>query len=360
MATGGSRSYNSKRCRETYRKNAGVELNMAAHMSQRIEWLSLLRGLNIILVVMFHVQLIDMSTGENHPFCTDICIPFNPVRMPLFIFCSGGLLYLSRIRKRWGVKELYIDKVNRIVYPFLFFVTFYYFFKLLLNPFTKTKVVFSIGNYLESFCIYYQHPSAHLWFLAVLFWFMMLYPLFVWLNKNVVRMTAFLLLTIGLYFIDFTPLSPENYFFIFTLNKYLVFFFFGIFIFRYELYRYLKDYRACLSCMALYGLSWWQEIPLLTSLLGILMMISISQQIALLWPKLFDSFREYIYQIFLMSFIFQPFVELILWKKLFYNENLFFLFYVMNVLFGIFLPVLITKAIEKSNWKWLKVCVGVK
>lgn len=333
---------------------------MTIHISNRIEWLSLLRGLNIILVVMFHVNLIDLSTGENHTFCTSICEPFNPIRMPLFIFCSGGLLYLSRIRKGWSVKDLYVDKVNRILYPFLFFVTFFYFFKLLFNPFTKTKVVFSIGNYLESFYIFYQHPSAHLWFLSVLLWFMMLYPLFVWLSKSIVRMTSFLLLTAAFYFADFLPLTPENYFFFFTLNKYLVYFFFGIFIFRYELYQYLRNRIICLATIALYALSFWMEIPLLTSMIGILMMIAVSQQIALVQPKLFHYFREYIYQIFLMSFIFQPFVELLLWKRIFYNEDLFLLFYVLNVLSGIFLPVLVTKAVEKSNWKWLKVCIGIK
>ena len=142
-------------------------------MKERIQWLALLRGLNIILVVMGHVQLINISTGLNHMFCQQITEPFAPIRMPLFIFCSGGLLYLSRINKDWKVKKLYIDKIKRIVCPFLFFVTFYYVFKLLMNPLTKTKVVFSVRDFLESFYIYYQHPSAHLWFLSVLFWFML-------------------------------------------------------------------------------------------------------------------------------------------------------------------------------------------
>ena len=32
-------------------------------MSNKIEWLAVLRGLNILLVVMLHIQLIDMSTA---------------------------------------------------------------------------------------------------------------------------------------------------------------------------------------------------------------------------------------------------------------------------------------------------------
>ena len=89
----------------------------------RIEWLSLLRALNIVLVVMFHVVLIDMATGDNHPFCSLITAPLLPVRMPLFIFISGGLLFTSRFAKGWGNGALYVDKLKRIMVPFLFFVT---------------------------------------------------------------------------------------------------------------------------------------------------------------------------------------------------------------------------------------------
>ena len=89
-------------------------------------------------------------------------------------------------------------------------------------------------------------------------------------------------------------------------------------------------------------------------------MISLSYQLSRRYTTLFDSFREYIYQIFLMSFIFQPFVELVLWKKLFYNEQLFLVFYVLNVLSGIYLPVLISQLVERSHYKWLKMCLGLK
>lgn len=44
---------------------------------ERIQWLALLRGLNILLVVMFHVQLIDMATGESHQFYREMSYPFS-------------------------------------------------------------------------------------------------------------------------------------------------------------------------------------------------------------------------------------------------------------------------------------------
>lgn len=327
---------------------------------ERIQWLALLRGLNIILVVMGHVQLIDMSTGLNHGFCEKMAEPFGPLRMPLFIFCSGGLLYLSRIRKQWQTRDVYVDKFYRILCPFLFFVTFYYFFKLVLNPFTKTKVLFSVGDFLESFAVYYNHPSAHLWFLPVLLVFMLLYPLFRWLCQRDASMWIFLLFCIIFYHVDVTICGSENYFFINSLNNYLVFFFLGILFFKYELYGYLSSAWSAVVLVVMYVLGYLFIQHLITSFIGIFMMIALCQQIARYWPSLFGSFREYIYQIYLMSFIFQPFVELILWKKIFYNETLFLLFYVLNILSGIFMPVLVSKLAERYGTRWIKICLGLK
>ena len=327
---------------------------------ERIEWLALLRGLNILLVVMFHVQLIDMSTGHNHSFCSDICLLFNPIRMPLFIFTSGGLLYLSRIRKNIQVKELYYDKFKRIMIPFFFFVIVYYAIKLLFSQFTKTPTELSLDSFLECFIYFRGNPSASLWFLAVLMLFMLLYPLYRYLCQKPYLMVVFMLFCCVFYFVDYGIEEQWNIFFILNIQYYLVYFFFGIFFFRFELYNYLNSFTAILLLIITYIATCFIHIPLLCSLIGILMMCAITMKIAQYYPHLFSSFREYIFQIYLMSLPFQGFVELVLWKRLFYNENLFLLFYVLNVLSGILIPVLIAKYIERCNIKFIRLCFGLK
>lgn len=328
--------------------------------TERIEWLALLRGLNILLVVMFHVQLIDMSTGNNHSFCNDICLPFNPIRMPLFIFTSGGLLYLSRIRKNIQVKDLYYDKFQRIMIPFFFFVIVYYIIKILFSQFTKTPIELSLDYFLECFIYFRGHPSAPLWFLAVLMMFMLLYPLYRYLCQKPSLMVAFMLLCCVFYFIDYGIEEQWNIFFILNIQYYLVYFFFGILFFRFELYQYLNNYIALLLLLIMYVATYFMHISLLSSLTGILMMCAITMKIAHYHPQLFSSFREYIFQIYLMSIPFQGFVELILWKRLFYNENLFLLFYILNILSGLLIPVLIAKYIERCNNKFIRLCFGLK
>lgn len=328
-------------------------------MKQRIEWLSVLRGLNILLVVMVHVQLLDMSTGENHLFCTAVSFPFHPIRMPLFIFISGSLLYISRISRQISTEALYKDKFQRIVIPFLFFVVIYYLIKCIFNQFAKTPIEFSIGNFLESFVYYRGHSSQSLWFLAVLMFLMLLYPLYCYLCNNKYRMIVFLLLCCSIYFIDTDLDSRWNVFYIMELHHYLVYFFLGIFFFRFDLYKYIKNKGILSAFLLLYVVGYYYSVVLFTSVIGILLMCSLCLYLGNYMPKLFSSFREYIFQIYLMSLPFQNFVELILWKQ-FYNEQLFYLFYALNVLSGIFIPVLITKVIERCHIKLVRLCFGLQ
>ena len=88
--------------------------------------------------------------------------------------------------------------------------------------FVKTKVSYSLQDFLLSFAIYTDHPSVHLWFLAVLMWFMLLYPLFRWLCLSNRRMIALLIFCIAIYFVEWQMAPERNYFFLFTLNYYIV------------------------------------------------------------------------------------------------------------------------------------------
>lgn len=326
---------------------------------ERIDWLAVLRGLNILLVVMVHIQLIDMSTGENHAFCTALNIPFHPIRMPLFIFISGGLLYLSRIRKNIPILDLYKDKCQRILIPFVFFVIVYFVIKVLFNQFTKTPAEISLSYLLESFIYYRGYSSQPLWFLAVLMILMILYPLFCYLCNKKYRMLAFLLFCCGIYFIDADLESKWNVFYFLELQHYLVYFFLGIAFFRLKVYEYLIKPFIIPLLVVLYAISYYYHIPLLTSFLGIMMMCAVCLKTAQYLPNLFSSFREYIFPIYLLSLPFQNFVELILWKQLFYDENLFFLFYGLNLFSGLYIPVLISKVVERCPIKMIRLCFGL-
>lgn len=328
----------------------------------RIDWLAIMRGITILLVVMRHVQLIDLSTGENHTECMTITEPFEWMRMPVFIFSSGGLLYLSRIRKNVHFWDLYKDKFCRICIPFLFFVNIYFFVKLLTNSLVKTPINTSLQYYFENYYIFQGRPSAPLWFLATLMILMLMYPMFVWLCKSRCHTSIFFIFSVLLYHIDFREIfqPEENYFYLFTINKYLIFFFSGIAFFRYELHRYLDNVKFIAPIIALYALFAYYGYELMASFAGIATLISICMPISHKWNTLFSCFRDYIYQIYLISFIAQAFVELILWKKLFYNEDLFWIFYILNIIAGLYIPVLIALIVKKIPVRIVRLCFGLK
>lgn len=73
-------------------------------------------------------------------------------------------------------------------------------------------------------------------------------------------------------------------------------------------------------------------------------------------PKLFCGFRNYTYQIFLMGILAQMFVK-IMYR---YISVPYMAAYFVCILAGLYVPVLVSKFIEKINWKPLSLCVGLK
>lgn len=327
---------------------------------ENIQWLSLLRTINIVLVVMYHIYLIDMATGENHVFCTSITYPFHPVRMPLFIFISGGLLYVSRIKKNWSVFSLYKDKFIRIMVPFFFFVTVYFLIKALMGSIVKTPVNISLSYYLESFVLYANHSSAILWFLATLMELMLFYPVYRYACKNTFFMFVLLVISFLGYFLDISVPADKNYFNYSEINHYFFYFYFGIIFFRYSFYKYLDKSLLFLFLAVIYAIMYHFDVYLITSIIGILAIVSMVLCFSRHLSLEFSYIGSHIYQIYLMSWMFQAFVELILWKKLFYNENLVYFFYLLNLSFGLFMPLLVTRIIEKCPVRLVRICFGLK
>lgn len=208
--------------------------------------------------------------------------------------------------------DLYKDKIIRIAIPFIFFVNVYFVVKAVLNNFVKTPIDISLDYYIESFVIYPNHPSAPLWFLATLMTLMLLYPLYKYACKNIIVMAATMLVGIVIYFMDFGELFTYNCFNISNINLY---FFFGIAFFRYSLFKYIDNILSLAVLLVIYVVSYNLDYIFMASIFGILLVISLSILLSKRINIDFSFIGNNIYQIYLMSFIFQTFVELVLWKN---------------------------------------------
>ncbi|MGN0214133.1 MAG: acyltransferase family protein [Muribaculaceae bacterium] len=332
---------------------------MSNNSTKHIVWIDILRGLSIILVVMWHVSLIDLATGINHVECAQIASYFKPLRMPTFIFLSGGMLYLSRIAKNWSTKELYKDKIKRLLLPLVFFIIIYSFWDFAADCFSNSNPEYITFSHYFQHLYKYQGVAVHLWFIATLCWFMLLYPLYKLACKSHILLLILLITTLLLSV--FNPIDLPQFFGLHKATLYLFYFLLGITCFRYELYKWLSDNWLTLSSICLYIASWFfTHDSFLQTIIGIVMMVSIAMKLAKYKPSLFSHFKSYTYQIYLMSIIFQTLVGIVLWYHLFYNEYLFWVFYLVSILSGIYLPVFIAKLIEKSNFTFLRLCFGLK
>jgi hypothetical protein len=89
---------------------------------------------------------------------------------------------------------------------------------------------------------------------------------------------------------------------------------------------------------------------------GIASSIALAMLLDAYYSKAFFSFRNYTYQIFLIGIFAQMAV------KIFYRHVhiAYIVAYVVCILMGIYVPVIISKILERLNWKPLLMCVGLR
>lgn len=329
----------------------------------KIQWLSIVQGWAILLVVVGHVNGYTYSdeSGEMYPLSTFIrsfCYAFH---MPLFMFVSGGLLYLTRIDRRWPVSRLYVDKLKRLLAPYLFFTLFAFLLKGALSAHTKRGVDVSPGGFLSAFVDPDNGPLAEMWFLATLMWLMALYPFFRHALKR--WWTEALVLTIALVaLIVCETWNPDGWLNIKGVPRYAFFFFGGVLFFKYHVYRIFENrlWLAALFTVAFLTLLCLDVTSrVIVPSLGIMMSIGWGIVIVRKFPGVFSSFRDYSFQIFLIGIFPQMFVELFLWKR-YPFEYLQIPYYVVSILLAIAISVAVTKLVDRSRCRWLRWCFGLK
>lgn len=328
----------------------------------QINWLSILRGITIVLVLTFHVRLLNVSTGECYPWIMEIGQWFKPFRMPTFVLVSGALLYYTRINKSWSTFALYKDKLIRIGLPLVFCTCLGNVSQIIFNDYVKTPHEVTISSFFCSFVEYNGTPWPHRWYLMVLLIMMMLYPIYqlILRSKIATAMTLVILFTVEPF--DFHNSGEINWLYIFSLNKYLPYFFLGIVVFKYKWYTSLdKWYLAAIlwgGYLILYNID--MEKLQIRSLIGVVAMISTAMLADRHFPWLCSSFRKYIFQIYLFGVAFQVFIELIVWRKLGCPDDYVIIFYIMNMLAGIYMPVAMSKIVEMIPYRWVRLCFGLK
>ena len=325
--------------------------------SGKINWLLILQGWTMLWVVLGHSPLGEPGDGplwENVIY--NAAYSFH---MSLFMLISGYLFYLTRLKateagQAMSYGAMLRDKALRLLLPMVVFTLVAFAVKLAFPGEMSREVSLSFKDVLTAFLYPYNGPLREMWFIYTLFWFFCLAP--VWrasLSRGWMTVTTAAVLLLCHYFHpDVEFLSLKRVF------DYGFWFYAGVVLAdRDVIERYLSKVRYPLLAIgaALYWLGTYTD-RMVTTLGAIVFSIALALVLDRLLPKLFSSFRNYTYQIFLMGIFAQMAV-----KILFRHFDIPYIAgYLLCVAVGLYVPVLISVILKKINWRPLLLCIGLK
>lgn len=320
--------------------------------TNKINWISILQGWAMFLVVLGHC-----SIWTENKWCMDFCYG---VHMPLFMFISGGLFYMTRIKKEWKWKDVAIDKLKRLGIPYVFFITFAFALKLVLASRVKHGVDMSFWGFLEGFIYPMNSGMKEMWFVAALLLIMFAFPLYKRSLHSKFAPTSLFVVALIMPFV-FTSYVGGGIFNWQGALRYFIFFYAGILFFKYDVISRLKmSYGGCVfTLIYLIICCWRKEQTVAVAFVGILGFVWLSKCLSSKYPRFLSSFRDYSFQIFLLGIYPQMFVELFLMKK-FTADWMQPILLIVSVLLGLYVPVLISKMVHRIDNKHVNMILGLK
>ncbi len=324
-------------------------------MQTKINWILILQGWAMLWVVIGHAPINgNIANGEFYKILYDFAYSFH---MPLFVFISGYLFYITRIQKQKKYLPTLTDKLKRLGIPYLTFSIFTLIIKsLILKEDAARPSSLSLHDLFYGLLYPGDGALSLLWFISAILWLFSLMP--VWkltLKSKYYTYIVFVLLIIGNIY------APSNLkiFSLYEAIKYSIFFFIGLVIAKYDIIDTILVKRKNIAfyiSVTLYLFSLFIHIPLLTNIFGISLSIALSLIIDKFLPQCFNSFRDYTYQIYLMGIFFQ-----ILIKVLFKHEIIssYIVMFTLNIILGLYMPVIISKSIKSLNIRPLSLCFGL-
>ena len=349
-------------------------------MKKKINWLLILQGWTMLWVVIGHAYLGDNANGPNwENMLGAFAYSFH---MPLFMLISGWLFYLTRLKsftlipdrrggdfstserqstdeniiaRQWAYWDIVKDKTLRLLLPGVVFSLVAFAVKIAFPGEVSRQASFGIKELLMAFLYPYDNPFREFWFIATLFWFFLMTPLWKWVLKRKWSMWMIAIILLAIHF-----LQPETQ--LLSLDRvcsHAVWFYMGLVISKEDWIEKALGkkplFTACIG-IAVYVVGVLVKWAILETVGGIVFSFGLALILDNFLPKTFFTFRNYTYQIFLMGIFAQIFVK-IMFKHL---SVPYMAAYILCVLMGLYVPVLVSKLIETINWKPLSLCVGLK
>ena len=321
---------------------------------EKINWLLILQGWAMLWVIIGHSPM-GGAYGTDSEIVMSLQNFAYSFHMPCFIFISGYLFYLTRINSCMKWSDMLTDKLKRFGIPYIVFSIVTLIIKYIASDNVARPIELSFYQLFMTFISPGNGPLALLWFILVILWYFALSP--VW--KYVLNRKALSIITIIILLILNIANMPYYQILSFTSTlKFGIYFFLGLLFAKYNFVQDIKNTSiyAFLVAIVIYITGRMYDVSFMSAISAIVFSIILSLCADKYIPKLFFTFRNYTYQIYLMGIFFQVFVKL-LYKKGFIST--YELGIVFNVILGVYMPVLISIIVKKINFRPLGLCLGL-
>lgn len=329
-----------------------------SNSKQRITWISILQAIAIIAIVIGHLD-IDGDLNPNHPIANWI-EQFMQFGLATFFFISG-YLYVRSSQYDKSYPHLLKAKFIRLLIPYIFMTLVMLVIKNAMPSMMSRKAEYSFAYIVNAFLYPWDGPARHVWFLASLFSFFALIPLYKWTiqkkNSSIITIAILFLIQQLSSAIPYTSLLAID-----RSVQFFIYFYLGMVMMKYNLISKLHNLYTFWACLLLYIVGSFYEIPLQTYW-GIGMIISFSYLLSkrerkqmMSWYK---NISKYSYQIYLMHF--PPiFLGRMIFNKHFIHSDLlwFPICWISTLLIALYIPILICKIFEKLP-KPIRLCIGL-
>ena len=254
---------------------------------------------------------------------------------------------------KWSYYAILKDKSIHLLLPGLVFSIVALVLKMAFPDEMSRQVGLRWQDVAHSYLYPNDNPMRELWFIATLFWFFVLTPLWRAILKRKWTMWVMLAAIADLHFVHpYTELLCIG-----RVFSYAIWFYLGLVISKEDMVEGIV--AKCAWWTLLLGIILYiagnYSDAFVTTIGGIIGSFALALIADKYISKLFCGFRNYTYQIFLMGIFAQMFVKIIYR----YVSIPYIVAYVLCILMGLYVPVLVSKLIEKINWKPLSLCVGL-
>jgi len=317
----------------------------------REKWVDYAKAIGILLVVYGHVARGLVSAGlmadtDFYRYIDSIIYTFH---MPLFFFLSG--LFLISTLKSKGVGVALGSKVDAVLYPYILWSLIQGVIEITLSNYTNGSVT------LTEVLSLFTEPRAQFWFLYALFFiFIVSFTLISFLGVRVLPVLFFLSIISYVYRFETHSVAAIDF-----LCSNSVFFLFGAIYQQYGLSKLSSTYTTLvIFVLAILGQYWFhysgydylnKGFPLLIlSTLSLISVVNISVALSGYNFIYFAYVGSSSMAIYLMHILAGSGARVILNKLL--GVDYFILHLLIGTALGVFLPLMVLKAINFSKFQY--------